>query len=574
MTTVILNNQNTNIRDVQVEQIANNTSIFRSRTWDRLKFEIEYAQQKGTTANSYLIQADKIALIDPPGESFTTIFLDKLQQYLNLDQLDYVILGHINANRMITLKRILEIAPHVQVICSKPAAKSLKTVFPQGRDKFQIANHELDLGQGHQLQFIPVPTPRWPDGLFTYDPATTILYTDKFFGVHVCSDALWDEDWKQLDSDRRYYFDCLHSNQTKQVEIALDKFDCLSTKYYAPNHGPLIRYSLSRLTYDYRQWCQQQQTQTLTVALFYASAYGSTTQLAHAIAEGLEAQQVNIQLINCELTTPEEITTAVQSADGLIIGSPTLGGHAPVQIQTALGIILNTATKNKLAGVFGSFGWSGEAVDIIEEKLRDANYRFGCETLRVRFTPSEEDLAKAQKLGSDFAQTLQKLKKNRPLTLETSNSLSSARTEQAVNRIIGSLCVVTFKQGEANLGILTSSISQASFTPPGIMFSISQEQKGELLKEIGTSFVVNILKEGRNVRRYFDPRFATSSESFAELETQTANNDCLILTEALAHLECTVEQVMELGDKWLIYARVNQGDLLETKGLTAIIHRK
>ncbi|WP_330204654.1 diflavin flavoprotein [Cyanobacterium sp. Dongsha4] len=576
MTTVTLNNQNTNIRDVQVEEIANNTTIFRSRTWDRLKFEIEYARQKGTTANSYLIQADKTALIDPPGESFTDIFLNKLQKCFNIKKLDYVILGHINANRMTTLKRILTIAPHIQIICSKPAAKSLKTVFPQWQDKFQIANHDfcLDLGQGHQLKFISVPTPRWPDALFTYDRTTTILYTDKFFGVHVCSDALWDEDWKKLDSDRSYYFNCLHSNQTKQVETTLDKLKYFTIKYYAPNHGPMIRYSLSRLTHDYSQWCQEQQNKTLTVALFYASAYGSTTKLANAIAQGLSAQQVNVELINCELATPEEITTAVQTADGFIIGSPTLGGHAPVQIQTALGIILNTATKNKLAGVFGSYGWSGEAVDIIEGKLRDANYRFGCETLRIRFTPNGADLAKAQKLGSDFAQTLQKAKKNRSFTLESSNNLSSARTEQAVNRIIGSLCVVTFRQGDTNWGILTSHISQASFTPPGIMLSVSQEQKGELLKEINKPFVVNILKEGRNIRRYFDPRFAVSRESFADLEAQTADNNCLILTEALAHLQCTVEQAIELEGKWLIYARVNQGDLLATTGITAIVHSK
>jgi flavorubredoxin/flavin reductase (DIM6/NTAB) family NADH-FMN oxidoreductase RutF len=562
----------TNIRDVQVEQIANNTTIFRSRTWERLKFEIEYAQQKGTTANSYLIQADKIALIDPPGESFTEIFLAKLQQSLNLEKLNYIILGHINVNRMTTLKRILEIAPHVQVIGSKAAVKSLKTAFPQWQSQFHKAKNDLDLGQGHLLQFIPTPTPRWPDGLCTYDRSTMILYTDKFFGVHVCSDALWDEDWKKLDNDRHYYFNCLHSNQTKQVETALDKLTALTSKCYAPNHGPVIRYSLSCLIFDYRQWCQEQQAQTLSVALFYASAYGSTTKLAEAIAQGLEAQGINPQLINCELAIPEEIAQTVQDADGFIIGSPTLGGHAPVQIQTALGIILNTATKSKLAGVFGSYGWSGEAIDLIEGKLRDANYHFACETLRVRFTPSPEDLAQAQQLGSDFAQSLQKSQKIRALNLPTINSLSSARTEQAVNRIIGSLCVVTGKKGETDMAILTNNISQASFTPPGIMLTLTQEQKVELLPEIGTSFVVNILKEGRNLRRYFSGNTITYSQSFSQLNTQTANNDCLILSEALAYLECTVEQVTELGDKWLIYALVNQGDLLATNGMTAIVH--
>lgn len=566
--------QTTNIRDVQVEQIADNTTIFRSRTWERLKFEIEYAQQKGTTANSYLIQADKIALIDPPGESFTEIFLEKLQQSLNLEQLDYIILGHINVNRMTTLKRILEIAPHVQVIASKAAVKSLKTVFPQWQSQFHKAKDDLDLGQSHLLQFIPIPTPRWPDALCTYDRNTKILYTDKFFGVHVCSDTLWDEDWKKLDDDRRYYFDCLHSNQYKQVETVLDKFSTLTTKYYAPNHGPVIRYSLSRLIYDYRQWCQEQQTQTLTVALFYASAYGSTAKLAKAIAQGLEAQGINPQLINCELATPEEIAQTVEDADGFLIGSPTLGGHAPVQIQTALGIILNTATKSKLAGVFGSYGWSGEAIDLIEEKLRDANYHFACEPLRVRFTPSPEDIEKAQQLGSDFAQSLQKSQKIRSLNLPSINSLSSARTEQAVNRIIGSLCVVTAKKAGTDIAILTSNISQASFTPPGIMLTLTQEQKAELIPEIGTSFVVNILKEGRNLRRYFSGNSISYRESFSDLNTQTANNDCLVLTEALAYLECTIEQVTEFGDQWLIYALVNQGNLLTNTGLTAIVHPK
>jgi flavorubredoxin/flavin reductase (DIM6/NTAB) family NADH-FMN oxidoreductase RutF len=571
--TTILYPQTTNVRDVQVETIGDRTTIFRSRTWDRLKFEIEYAQQKGTTANSYLIQSDKVALIDPPGESFTKIFLEKLQQHFNLAQLDYVIVGHINANRMATLSKILEIAPHIQVIASKPAIKSLKEVFGQYTSQFHTPNHDLDLGQGHRLQFISIPTPRWPDGLATYDNATSILYTDKFFGTHVCSDTLWDEDWKKLDHDRRYYFNCLHSNQTKQVETILEKFSTFKSKYYAPNHGPVIRYSLSRLIYDYRQWCQAQQTKTLSVALFYASAYGSTTILTNAIAQGLEAQGVHPLLINCELATPEEITQVMENVDGFLIGSPTLAGHAPVQIQTALGIILNSATKNKLAGVFGSYGWSGEAIDLIEGKLRDANYRFGCNTFRVCFSPKEEDLVKAQQLGSDFAQNLQKSKKNRPLTLPTNNinNLSSDRTEKALNQVIGSLCVVSFKQGEMDKAILTKNISQASFIPPGIMIALTQEQKTELLPEIGTSFVVNILKEGRNLRRYFSPSSINTINSFNELETKRATNDCLIFDQALAYLECTVEQITELGNKWLIYAMVNHGELLANTGITAII---
>jgi len=565
-------------RDVQITSIANNTKIFRSRTWDRLKFEVEYARQKGTTANSYLIQADKIALIDPPGESFKDIFIAQLQQHLDLSQLDYIILSHVNANRMATLKAIIAKAPHVTLICSKPGANTLKLSFPHWSAQIQIVREDiLDLGQGHRLEFVTVPTPRWADGLCTYDPATRILYTDKFFGVHVCNDAVWDEDWKQLDDDRRYYFDCLHAPQKKQVETALDKLTTFPAKYYAPSHGTLIRYSLSRLTYDYSQWCQEQQTQTLSVALLYASAYGSTAVLANAIAEGLFDSDVAIELINCELAKPEEIAQAIEACDGFIIGSPTLGGHAPVQIQTALGIVLNAAAKTKLAGVFGSYGWSGEAIDVIEGKLRDGNYSLGFESIRVRFTPTEADLETAKAAGIEFARVLKKTQKLR-VPRQRLAVASSDRTEQAVGRIIGSLCVLTLKQNQNNSeihsGFLTSGISQASFSPPGIMLSLAEEQNAGFLWQPGTSFVLNILKEGRNLRRYFTSRYTPGDNPFSELATQTANNGCMILTEALAYLECTVESRIQSGDRWLIYALVNQGQVLEATGVTAIEHRK
>lgn len=562
-------------RDIQVANIGEQTLILRSRSWERLKFEDEYSRQRGTTANSYLIQADKKALIDPPGESFTAIYLEQLAQHLDFTTLDYIILGHVNPNRRVTLEKLLSLAPQATLICSRPAANALKSAFHDWESRIQAVRFEdtLDLGQGHQLSFITVPTPRWPDGLFTYDSATKILYTDKFFGAHICEDILFDEDWKKLDEERRYYFDCLHAAQAKQVEAALDKLAVLGARCYAPGHGPVVRYSLSRCTYDYRQWCQGQKSQDLSVALLYTSAYGNTGILAHAIAQGLLQNGVNVESINCELAEPTEITGIIEACDGLIIGSPTLGGHAPTQIQTALGIVLSTAAKTKLVGVFGSYGWSGEAIDLIESKLKDANYRLGFETIRVRFSPTPEILQQCQAAGATFAQTLTKTKKLRtPRQVVPEAKID--RTEQAVGRIIGSLCVVTTRDQESHKGILTSWVSQATFNPPGIMIAIAQEQNRDLMRHPGDKFVLNILKEGRNVRRYF-PRHSTLGDNpFANLETKTTDNGCLILTEALAYLECTVINQMECGDRWLIYAVVDKGEVLANDGVTAVEHRK
>lgn len=562
-------------RDVQVATIGSNTQVLRSRTWDRLKFEVEYSRQRGTTANSYLIKADKIALIDPPGESFTAIYLQELQQQVALQQLDYVILSHVNPNRLTTLKALLELAPQVTLICSKPGANALKAVFPEREAQIKpIRGDEvLDLGQGHQLQFIFAPTPRWPDELCSFDPATRILFTDKLFGTHVCDEPVLDENWKQLDEDRHYYFDCLHAAQSRQVETAIDKLAPFSAKIYAPGHGPMVRYSLSRLTHDYRQWSQQQKTKDLTVAVLYTSAYGNTGAVAQALAQGIAAAGVAINLINCEFADPTEITSAIEQCDGFIIGSPTLGGHAPTQIQTALGIVLSTAPKNRLAGVFGSYGWSGEAVDLIEGKLQDAGYRFGFDTLRVKFKPTAEVLAQAETAGTEFAQALKKVKKVRA-PRQMAAEAQTDRTGQAVGRVTGSLSVLTAQQGETPIGLLTSWVSQASFSPPGLTVAIAKDQTAELLAHAGEAFVLNVLKEGRNLRRHFLKSYAPGEDPFAEVTTTPASNGCLILTEALAYLECRVQNRLDCGDHWLLYAVVENGKVLDATGVTAVNHRK
>jgi flavin reductase (DIM6/NTAB) family NADH-FMN oxidoreductase RutF/flavodoxin len=445
-----------------------------------------------------------------------------------------------------------------------------------------------------------VKTPRWPDGLCTYDVGTGLLFTDKFYGAHVCSEAWADEQWRTLDSDRRYYFECLHGPQLRQVETALDKLDTVPATSFAPGHGPLVKFSLSRCRYDYRQWCQEQAKQAFRVAVLYASAYGNTAIVASTLAQALMEEGVTVETLNCETSSSEDIANAITACDGFIIGSPTLGGHAPTQIQTALGIILSTASKTKLAGVFGSYGWSGEAIDLMEERLRNANYRLGFEPLRVRFTPTSETLDTCKAAATAFVQGLRRQQKQRT-TQQGVVETHTNRTEQAIGRIIGSLCVLTTQfpvqsvtESETpehpettqtsepiHRGLLTSAVSQASFNPPGVMIAIDPQQylspqhpKDRI--EPGDRFTLNILKEGRNLRRHFaggSIQSDTHPSVFADLATQQGSNGCLILKDALAYLECEVESIMDCGDRWLVYAIVQHGDILEAHGITAVQQR-
>ncbi|MCG6133530.1 MAG: diflavin flavoprotein [Nostoc sp. LLA-1] len=560
-------------RDVQTLPIGTDTTVLRSRSWSRLRFEIEYALAKGTTANSYVIQADKIAIIDPPGETFTQIYLAALQQRFDVKAIDYVILGHVNPNRAATIKALLELAPQITFVCSNPGAKNLRNTLENQDLPIMVMRGEetLNLGKGHDLQFIPTPNPRYADLLCTYDPQTEILYSDKLFGAHICGDQVFDEGWESINEDRRYYFDCLMAPHARQVDTALDKLADLPMRMYATGHGPIVRYGLIELTKAYRQWIQQQASADLTVTLIYASAYGNTATLAQAIARGITKAGVAVESINCEFTEPEEIRAAVEKADGFIIGSPTLGGHAPTPVQTALGIVLSTATTNKLAGVFGSFGWSGEAVDLIENKLKDAGYRFGFDAIRVKFKPNDATLQLCEEAGTDFAQGLKKSKKVRVPSQPATN------VEQAVGRIVGSLCVVTAKQGDISSAMLASWVSQASFNPPGLTVAVAKDRALELLMHSGNKFVLNILQEGNHIglMKHFLKPFSPGQDRFADIAAaEDTESGSPILTDALAYLECSVQSRMESGDHWLVYATVDNGKVLNKDAVTAVHQRK
>ncbi|MEM7648058.1 MAG: diflavin flavoprotein [Cyanobacteria bacterium P01_A01_bin.70] len=560
-------------RDVQTLTIAADTEVMRSRSWERLRFEIEYALERGTTSNSYLIRGDRTALLDFPGQSFTDRFITTLAQQIDPAALDYIVLGHINPNRVATLKVLLDKAPDVTLVCSNPAAKALEDLLEGASPKIQVVKGgeaEIDLGQGHRLRFLPVPTPRWPEGLWTYDEYTQVLFSNKFFGLHRCDNAVYDLNWSALLEDRRYYFDCLMAPNSRQVSVALEKLSGLNIRMFAPVHGPVVRYHTHELRQAYQDWSQQQKGKALSVALVYASAYGNTATIAQTLARGITKAGVAVESINAEQADPDDIKSAIEKSAGFLIGSPTLGGHAPTQIQTALGIILSTASKTQLAGVFGSFGWSGEAIDLLENKLKDGGYSLAFDPIRVKFKPTESTLQYCEEVGTDYAQALKKVKRAKaPRTPATS-------VEQAVGRIVGSLCVVTTRKGDASSAMLASWVSQATFAPPGFTVAVAKDRAIESLLYPGSAFVLNILPEGQHLgpMKHFLKPFGPGEDRFEGVETKPGENGCPVLQDAIAYLECEVANRMECGDHWIVYATISEGEVLLPDAKTAVHHRK
>ena len=291
---------------------------------------------------------------------------------------------------------------------------------------------------------------------------------------------------------------------------------------------------------------------------------------------------VRVESINCEFSEPEPLLSAIRSCDALLIGSPTLGGHAPTPIVSALGTVLAEGDRAKPVGVFGSFGWSGEALDLLESKLRDGGFRFAFEPIKVKFSPDAAMLRRIEETGTALGRELL-AEQRRTQRRTAAGGLSESRSNpaiQALGRVVGSLCVLTTCKGEGDArlsgAMVASWVSQASFTPPGFTVAVAKDRAVEALLHGGARFCLNVLAAGREsgpMKQFLQP-FTPGADRLAGLDLEHSPGGQPVLPEALAWLEATVQQRMECGDHWLVYAQVSHGGLLDQAGTTAVHQRR
>jgi len=578
---------------------------------NRLRFELEYGLERGTSANSFLFsegvtpagQAVPPVLLFPPGESFAAPFLEQLQALVPATAALKVVVGHVNPNRVAMLRHLASHWPELMLVASNTGAKLLGELWsqrkpaPPGSEENQdptapapplppmdVVKQEVgrQLGDGHRITLLPTPTPRWPGGLMAFEESTGLLMSGKFFSAHLCSEAFAEANRSSTEEDRRYFYDCLMAPMARQVETVVERLEELDIRTIAPGHGPAIADSWRSLLNDYRRWGEGQQRSKLSVALLFASAYGNTAAIADGLAQGVSRTGVRVESINCEFSGAEQLLTAIRSCDAILIGSPTLGGHAPTPIVSALGTLLAEGDRSKPVGVFGSFGWSGEALDLLESKLRDGGFRFAFEPIKVKFSPDATTLKTIEETGTSLGRSLL-AEQRKQQRRSAGGGLSESRSNpaiQALGRVLGSLCVLTTCKGEPESrlsgAMVASWVSQASFAPPGLTVAVAKDRAVEALLHIGDGFALNVLAAGREtgaMKQFLQP-FAPGADRFAGLELESTPAGQPILPEGLAWLECTVKQRMECGDHWLIYAQVDAGGVLDASGATAVHQRR
>ena len=565
----------------------------------RLRFEVEYGLERGTTANSFLFQEVPL-LVHPPGASFAEPFLAELAKLVPAEAPLKVVVGDVNPNRVALLRQLVARWPNLLLVSSNAGAKLLeelwnlqKPVAPGSETtpepipalpRIDVVKQEAsrNLVDGHVLRLIPTPTPRWPGALLAFEETSGLLMSGKFFAAHLCSESFAEANRSSSEEDRRYFYDCLMAPMARQVESVVERLEALDIRTIAPGHGPAISESWRSLLNDYHRWGATQERARLSVALLFASAYGNTAAIADALAQGVARTGVRVESINCEFTPPEQLLAAIRSCDAILIGSPTLGGHAPTPIVSALGTVLAEGDRSKPVGVFGSFGWSGEALDLLESKLRDGGFQFAFEPIKVKFSPDAASLKAIEETGTALGRQLQS-EQRKVQRRSASGGLSESRSNpavQALGRVVGSLCVLTTSKGEGgsrlSSAMVASWVSQASFSPPGFTVAVAKDRAVEALLHVGDRFALNVLAAGREtgpMKQFLQP-FAPGADRFAGLELEHSPSGQPLLPEALAWLEATVQQRMECGDHWLLYAQVSQGGVLDASATTAVHQRR
>jgi flavorubredoxin/flavin reductase (DIM6/NTAB) family NADH-FMN oxidoreductase RutF len=570
MVAIINTNQTsqTNRLTLQTIELAPETTAIRCLDWDRDRFDIEFGLQNGTTYNSFIIRGEKLALVDTAHAKFRQSYLELLTGLIDPASLDYLIISHTEPDHSGLVKDILALAPQVTVVGAKVAIKFLTDMVHQPFAHIIVKNGDrLDLGKGHELEFVSAPNLHWPDTIFTYDYQTQILYTCDAFGLHYCDEPTFDEDLELIEADFEYYYDCLMKPNARSVLAAIKRMDKLALKTIATGHGPLLQHHPAELVNRYQQWSQAQTKTETLVALFYSEDYGYSEDLARAIAQGIIKTGVAVELIDWNNTEPQEVRELVTQAAGLVIGMPP---QSDQEAHTILSTILAAAHSKQSIGLFEAGGGEDEPIYPLRNKLQETGLIEAFEPIIIKKAPDQATKQLCDEAGIDLGQWL-----TRDRTVKQIKAIDSS-LEKALGRISNGLYIITATKGDIQSAMVASWVTQASLTPLGIAIAVAKDRAIESLMQIGDRFVLNVLEEGncQHLIRHFLKRFPPGADRFEDIPIVPANNGSPILAESLAYIECEVSNRLECSDHWIVYSTVQGGRVAKLDVLTAVHHRK
>jgi len=359
-----------------------------------------YATQRGSSYNAYLILAEKATLIDTVKAPFKSELMARIASVINPSRIKYIVSNHSEMDHSGCLPALIrEIKPD-KVFASAMGAKALADHFRLEGVESVLDGETLSLGNMN-LTFMETRMLHWPDSMVSYLNEEEILFSQDGFGMHLASGERFDDEvpeWIWEYEAAKYYANILlpYSNLIIALLEKLNKIG-LKIKMMAPDHGPVWRAHIGRILGLYNLWAKQQPSKKAVIA--YDTMWQSTALMARAICEGLIEAGITVRLMPMAGSHRSDVVTELLDAGALLVGSPTLNNNIFPTMADLLTYIKGLRPKNLLGAAFGSYGWSGEAVKLLSQMLRDMKVNIVHDGIEAKYVPTPEVLSKCRELG-------------------------------------------------------------------------------------------------------------------------------------------------------------------------------
>ncbi len=380
-------------------------------------FDIILRTANGTTYNSYLIRGSEgVAIIDTVKEKFSQEFFARLESEVDYSEIKVIVLNHLEPDHTGALPELMRRAPQAQLYISQRATSMLKALLKPETQEFEYSTvntgDSVRLGN-RTLQFLHTPFLHWPDTQCTYLEEEHILFSGDVFGCHYCDKRLFNDRVGDFRFSFDYYYAHIMRPFKKHVMDALKLIEPLKIKQIAPTHGPILRERPRRYITHYRELSTSSLTREIgynddkSVIIFYMSSYGNTAKMADEISEGASSiEGVRVSLYDLEGGEIDPFVDLIEEADALLFGSPTINGDAVKPVWDLLSSLAVVNLKGKIGAAFGSYGWSGEAVQMIEDRMSGLKMTIPKKGLRVKLIPTNEELGECRDFGKSIAEFL------------------------------------------------------------------------------------------------------------------------------------------------------------------------
>ncbi|MEW6187117.1 MAG: FprA family A-type flavoprotein [Thermodesulfobacteriota bacterium] len=368
-----------------------------------------YAIPEGTTYNAFLIMDDKITLIDTVKKEFADQLLDNVAQIVDPKKIDYVISNHTEMDHSGGLPRVMhKIGEDKPLYCSKVGQKNLSLHFREPWNYRAVENGGvLNLGK-RTLTFLETRMLHWPDSMFSYVKEEALLFSSDAFGQHLASMERFDDQVGEaiMPQAKKYFANILllYAPLVLQLVEKVTQMG-LSLKTVCPDHGILWRQDPSKIIRAYVEWSRQEPKKKAVV--IYDTMWHSTEKLAEAVVEGLFQTGVAARPMHLRACHRSDIMTEILDAGAVVVGSPTLNNGLFPTVSDFLTYMKGLKPANKIAAAFGSYGWSGEAVKLINQELEAMKFTLVDPGLKIQFVPDAKAVAAALELGRKVGQALQ-----------------------------------------------------------------------------------------------------------------------------------------------------------------------